>query len=86
MVKNTCGMCIINIYGCTHICTFYITALLSLQCSGTQASDVQAEQTTGNALPSILPIPPINGKQILCINIYNYDISTHCRINLWNIY
>ena len=79
-------MCIINIYGFTHICKCYITALLSLQCSGTPASDVQAEQMTGDALPSILPIPPIDGKLILCINIYNYEISRNCSINLWNIY
>ena len=45
--------------------------LLSVKSSGTQASNVEGQQMTGDALPSILPIAPINGKLIVCINIYH---------------
>ena len=64
-------MCIINIYACTHISTCYMRVLLSVKSSGTQASNVEGQQMTGDALPSILPIAPINGKLIVCINIYH---------------
>ena len=45
--------------------------LLSVKSSGTQPSNVEGQQMTGNALPSILPLVPINGKLIVCINIYH---------------
>ena len=64
-------MCIINIYACTHISKCYMHVLLSVKSSGTQASNVEGQQMTGNALPSILPLAPINGKLIVCINIYH---------------
>ena len=51
--------------------------LLSVKSSGTQASNVEGQQMTGDALPSILPVAPINGKLIVCINIYHYEIYTH---------
>ena len=51
--------------------TCYMHVLLSVKSSGTQASNVEGEQMTGDALPSILPIAPTNGKLIVCINIYH---------------
>ena len=48
-----------------------MSVLLSLQSSGTQASHVEGEHMTGDALPSVLPLAPINGKLIVCINIYH---------------
>ena len=35
---------------------------MSLECSDTPASNVQTEEMTGNAVGSIVPNPPINGK------------------------
>ena len=64
-------MCIINMYACTHISTWYMRVLVSVKSSGTQASNVEGQQMTGDALPSILPLAPINGKLIVCINIYH---------------
>ena len=48
-----------------------MSVLLSLKSSGTEATHVEGENTTGDALPSILPVAPINGKLIVCINIYH---------------